>query len=185
MKNWTWLNRTRTWALAAAVAAVIGLEGCGYTHGFKMPAGAEDVKTVAIDVFKNKTLYMDLETEFALALQREISGRTNLKVVDRGQADSLITGAMESYRKTVLREFRNDEVSRYGVVIGVSYRFIRLPAQGKPERVISYADRREWSVEFEVDSTITEADARARAVRRLAREVVNHIFEPWEGKAAE
>jgi len=55
----------------AAAAAAFALPGCrGYTHGFPMPPGAEDVKTIAVDIFKNKTLYSDIEFEFTHALQR-------------------------------------------------------------------------------------------------------------------
>ncbi len=162
------------------LAATLISAGCnGYTHGFSMPPGAENVKTVAIEIFKNKTLYQDIEFEFTSALQNEICAKTHLTIAPRGEADAVITGAIESYHKEILRSSGTDEVRRYAVVLTVSYQFTRLPARGEPARVISSSDKIERSEEYEVMSNITETTTRARAIRRIAREVVSHIFEKW------
>ena len=164
-------------ALAAALAA---LPGCrGYTHGFSLPPGAEGIKTVAINIFANKTLYTNVEFEFTQALQREVSAKTPLKIASRGNADAVITGAILSYKRVVLREFESDAVARYSIVLTVSYEFTRLPVEGEPEKVIRTSKKLERSAEYEVMSHLTEADARAEAVRRIARKVVSHIFETW------
>ena len=168
-------------ALAFAVlASAIALPGCpGYTRGFAMPPGAEGVKTVAVDIFKNKTLYTDIEFEFTRALQREICAKTPLKIARRGNADAVVYGAIESYTKAVLRESISDEVAKYSIALTVSYEFRRLPSDGKPEKVISSSEKLKRSAEYEVMSHLTEADARAEAVRKIARKVVSHMFEKW------
>lgn len=166
--------------MAALAATLAVLAGCtGYSHRFPMPPGAENVKTVAIHIFKNKTLYTDVEFEFTTAFQREICAKTPLTIAPRGTADSVITGSVDAYEKVVLREFETDEVARYSIVLTVSYEFQRLPAEGEPEEVITSARRLRRSAEYEVRSNITEADARAEAVRKIARDVVSHMFEKW------
>ncbi|MFW6107598.1 MAG: LptE family protein [bacterium] len=168
--------RNVLWLLLAAAAA----GGCaGYTHGFRLPPGAEGVETVAIDLFKNKTLYTDLENEFALALQREIEAKTPLRVASRGSADAVMTGSIDDYDRVVLREFETDQVSRYRIVLTVSYVFERLPSGGAASRVIQSEDGLRRSAEYEVRSADTEADARAEAVRKTARKLVSHVFETW------
>lgn len=153
--------------------------GCGYRHGFDMPEGAKGVKTVAIDLFKNKTLYMDLETEFGLALEREINSRTDLKIVPRDRADAVISGSIDSYSRVVERKSRQDEVARQLIRVGASYQFKRLPSNGELEHVIRERKGIEWSEPNEL-ALETEAQSRHRALDRLAREVVNDIFEPWK-----
>ncbi len=172
--------------LALALAAVaFCLPGCpGYTHGFALPPGAEGTKTVAVDIFTNKTLYTDVEFEFTQALQREVSAKTPLKIASRENADAAITGAILAYTKKVLRESESDAVSRYSIELTVTYEFTRLPANGKPGSVIRSTEstktkRLKRSAEYEVMTHHSEADARAEAVRKIARKVVSHIFEPW------
>lgn len=171
---------SRSIAALALAAAAACLPGCrGYTHGFALPPGAEGMKTVAIDIFTNRTLYTDVEFEFTQALQREISAKTPLRIESRGNADATITGAILSYSKKVLRESESDAVSRYSIVLTVSYEFTRLPAEGEPEKIIRSSKKLERSAEYQVMSHLTGADARAEAVRKIARKVVSHIFETW------
>jgi hypothetical protein len=163
--------------LALAIVATCGCHG--YRHGFGMPPGAEGVRTVAVDIFKNRTTYIDVDFEFAAALQREISAKTPLRIAHRGRADAVLTGSILSYEKKVLRENRADNVTRYSVVLAVSYSLTRLPTDGRPRKEIASAKSLKRAAEFEVTSTATERDARAEAVRKLARQVVSHIFEQW------
>jgi len=165
---------------ALVIAVVIALPGCkGYSHGFAMPRGAEDVRTIAVEMFKNRTLYTDVEFEFTDALRKEICAKTRLKIAPRDKADALVTGSIESYRQVVLRELETDAVARYSIVVTVSYKFIRLPSRGERPRVIRSSRKLSRSAEYEVLSRFREAEARAEVVRRAARKVVSHIFETW------
>ena len=161
-----------------AVLAVTA--GCaGYTHYFPLPPGAEGAKTFAFEIFKNRTLYTDIEFEFTAALQREISAKTPLAVAPRGRADLLVTGAVESYKQKVLRESKDDEVTRYSIAITVSYVLKRLPSDGRPAKVLRESKELARSASYEVTSNSTETDARVEAIRTLARKVVSHMFETW------
>lgn len=156
--------------------------GCsGYQHAFKTPPAFSGINTIAIDIFKNRTLYTNIAEEFALELEREINSKTDLRVAEHGSADAVMTGSIDSYVRHVLREFENDDVSRYAIMVAVSYRVVRLPSQGQPEHVLASAERVFYTSEYEVASNRTEADARAETIRRVAREVVSNIFETWEG----
>lgn len=173
------MNAAHSVPLAAVLTAV--LSGCaGYTHYFALPPGAEGIETVAIEIFRNKTLYTDIEFEFTSALQREVCAKTPLRIAPRAVADALLTGAIESYEREVLRESDMDQVKRYSVIVTVSYRFERLLRSGEEKpRLISEAKNLSRAADYEVTSNISEADARAEAVRKVARKVVSHIFETW------
>lgn len=168
-------HRPASLLLAIALLAAAGC--CGYTHRFPLPPGADGVKTVALHLFANRTLYQDIEFQVTAALQREISAKTELKIAPRAAAGSLITGSVDNYERIVLREFKTDEVARYAIVLTLSYEFTRLPSSGKPAAVISSAEKVKCSAEYEVLSNETEASARAEAVRKAARKLVSHMFE--------
>jgi hypothetical protein len=167
--------------LQVACFTVLSLvAGCsGYTHSFALPPGAQGAKTFAFELFKNRTLYTNLEYEFTAALQREISAKTPLTVAPSGQADLLVTGAVEAYTLRVLRESSDDDVTRYAISLTASYMLKRLPFDGRPAKVIREAKEITRTAEYEVRSSTTEAEARERAIRRVARQVVSHMFETW------
>jgi hypothetical protein len=88
------------------MATALACAGCsGYAHYFPMPEG---VRTVAITIFKNKTLYTNIEFEFTQALQREICAKTPLTIAPRGEADAVVAGSVDDYDKVVLREADTD-----------------------------------------------------------------------------
>lgn len=78
---------------ACIVIAVLGvaLAGCGYTH---QPLYAEDVNTVAVPIFENKSIYQDIERDVTEALINEIELRTPYKVVARDRAETLLEGTI-------------------------------------------------------------------------------------------
>jgi len=168
----------RAFILAALTAPTV-LHGCAYSRHFNMPPGAQNLKTIAVQIFANRTTYVDVENQFTDALRREISQKTRLSIADRGQADSVLSGRIDAYTRKVLREDDTDQVTRYSIILTVTYTFTRLPSTGQPEKVIKTARGLQRSAEYEVLSPITEADARAEAVAKIARKVVSHIFETW------
>jgi hypothetical protein len=171
------MTRTTRNVLPLLAALVTGCSG--YAHLFPLPKGAEGARTVAIEIFANKTTETDLGFDFTAALQRELCAKTPLRVADRGEADTLVNGAVEAFERIPLREFETDDVARYSIALTVSYTFTRLPTGGVKERVVSSAKKLRRSAEYEVMSNITEADARREAVRKIARKVVSHMFETW------
>ena len=63
------------------------LVGCGYSHPSLFP---DDVRTVAVPIFDNRSFYQGIERDITEAVIKEIELRTPYKVVDRSRADTLI-----------------------------------------------------------------------------------------------
>lgn len=94
-------SRWQAWLLLP----IIALGGCGY-HWSNMGPGAassdpefkwpslyrEDVKTVAVPVFTNRTYYRGVEFNLTKAVVNQIETRTPYKVVPREQADTVLEG---------------------------------------------------------------------------------------------
>lgn len=90
--------------------------GCGYqisgTPGNDSYAGRtlfrDDVKTVAVPIFANKTYFQGVEFALSKALENQIESKSPYKVVPRDRADTLLEGEVTNIR---VRTISNDRVS--------------------------------------------------------------------------
>ena len=83
-------NRARLKHVAfglGALALLSSAGGCGYSHE---PLYPQDVRTVAVPIFDNRSFYRHVEEDVAEALIKEIELRTPYKVVASGEADTQI-----------------------------------------------------------------------------------------------
>lgn len=91
--------------VAATMLATLSLTGCGYQWadtgrgGFAQEPGhkwnglyRQDVKTVAVPIFINRTYYRGVEFNLTKAVINQIESRTPYKVVAREQADTILEG---------------------------------------------------------------------------------------------
>jgi hypothetical protein len=99
--------------------------GCGYQFSGKGPAFPEDVRTVFVEPFINKTREVGIEFEITSALRSELYRRDQLQVVDRPEAaDAVLSGVVRSVVARVVAVNRKDEVLQYelALVADVSFR---------------------------------------------------------------
>lgn len=96
---------TRRLLSAFLAAALLAPAGCGY-HWEDMTPGApspdpdykwaglyrQDIKTVAVPIFGNRTFYRGVEFRLTKAIINQIESRTPYKVVPREQADTILDG---------------------------------------------------------------------------------------------
>jgi hypothetical protein len=85
------------------------LSGCGYqqegkysdspNNGYKWQSlYRQDVSTVAVPIFQNKTFFRGLEFQLTTAVDQQIEMRTPYKVVDRSVADTVLEGEITDVR---------------------------------------------------------------------------------------
>jgi TolB-like protein len=94
-----WLNRS---LLGLALACTAG--GCGYSTVGSEPVGGyqwhslypEDVKTIAVPIFTNKSFRRNEEFQLTKALITQIESKTQYKVVARERADTILEGEIKS-----------------------------------------------------------------------------------------
>ena len=96
------------------------LSGCGYNNGYSTVGDEpknqwyqwrslyrEDVRTVSVPIFKNKTLYRGIEFSLSKALVNTLESNTPYKVAPRERADTILEGEVEDVRlHTVSNESR-------------------------------------------------------------------------------
>jgi hypothetical protein len=94
----------------SALRAIFGLAvlcmgtGCGYSTVGSDPVGGyqwhslypEDVKTIAVPIFTNKSFRRDEEFRLTKALVTQIEAKTAYKVVSREKADTILEGEIKS-----------------------------------------------------------------------------------------
>lgn len=78
------------WAMVIFLPACGGCQTLGYSDKTVYP---EQIRTVSIQAFENKTFYRDIEFDLTSALAKLIETRTPYKIVsDPDRADSVISG---------------------------------------------------------------------------------------------
>jgi hypothetical protein len=89
----------------------------GYTTA---PNYNTHIHTVYVPIFKNTTLYRDLEFQLTQAVVREIEAKTPYKVVsNRSEADTELTGKIVSFNKALLNVTPLNEVREAQTALGV------------------------------------------------------------------
>jgi len=154
--------------LAWSLLALLCVSCWGYRSEWPAPEG---IRTIAVEVFKNRTLYREVEFEFTNAVRREISIKTPLKVVDMDRADSVITGDIVDFRRDLLRESQVGVPTEYRITVVVNYQVKNLKTGG----VIAEGKLRR-SADYQLMRGQVERQAREEAIRELARNVVQNAF---------
>ncbi len=86
------------------LAAALALAGCGYSTGGGESVGGysvstvhrQDVRTVAVPIFRNVDFSRGDEFELTTALAQQIESRTPYKIADRERADTILEGEIIS-----------------------------------------------------------------------------------------
>lgn len=92
---------------AGVVAVLLTLTGCGYTAKTTFP---EDVRSIHVPIFKNRTFYQGAEFDLTEALTKEIERRTPYKVVSTEGADTELEGNINSIQQVRLSRVKEGGV---------------------------------------------------------------------------
>jgi hypothetical protein len=98
----TLAKRSSRWTHALVATALIGLGGCGYTQSGEPAADSsgyqwrslyrEDVSTVAVSIFGNRTYRRNFEFKLTKAIIDHLEADSPYKVVPRERADTILEG---------------------------------------------------------------------------------------------
>lgn len=112
------------WPVLAAV--VLMLPSCQSDGNFTLfgyttaPNYSTKIHTVYVPIFRNTTLYRNLEFQLTQAVVREIESKTPYKVIsDRCRADTELTGKIVSFNRNVINVTPLNEVREAQTTLGV------------------------------------------------------------------
>ena len=168
-----------------SVAAVLSLNGCGYTTTSQM---MQRYSTIHVDTFKNKITFsgdadkrnlyfplLEVDTHNAIVDRFLFEGK--LRPVDAQSADLTLRGVLKNYHRSPLRYTDNNDVEEYRVYITVG---------------LELWDNRTGTMLWKEDDFVgdatyfisgsqasSEQDAVNNAVDDLARRIVERVIEDW------
>jgi hypothetical protein len=160
---------------ALAALALSLLPACGYHAGMVTPELGE---TVAVEFFANDSKVRDLEVELSTHLTDAMNRMVHAPLVTPSAADYVVRGRIVNYSRR--RGIRSPEnvVLETGLRIGVHARLIRRRFLAERELSEELVAEGRYSAEagYRLESFQGEAEARERALRNIADQIVMDLF---------
>ena len=142
--------------------------GCGYSTQSLM---LEGVKTVSVDVVSNDTFRRDLEFILTADLKAAILSRTDLRIVEKEQADVALSGTIRRVREQVLQEDEVDNIVESSLITTVEFTALnRLTGEDK---TVTLSDRAEFLTGRNEDIN----SATQESYSELAEKLVYNLLE--------
>lgn len=157
-------------ALALPLLLVLCAAGCGYDAGLRV---AEHHESVGIELFGNESFERDLEPLLHEQMTRVLRDQSDAHLVDPREAQAVIRGTIQTYHRRGGIRNRDNQLLETGVYIEVE---ARLFVRGN-ETPVRSAQAGTW-IGYTLDQASNERDARDRALRHLAEELVLDLFGP-------
>ena len=171
--------------LALLMLVPLFVTGCGYhisgspetEPGYQWHSlYREDVKTIAVPIFANRTFYKHAEDQLTTALDKQIEAFTPYKIASRETADTILEGEIVRIR---LRTISRDRVSAvpqeqmYVIVVNFRWRDLRT---GKV-----LVERQDYEQTASFYPTLAEDQwvGQQQAMERLADAIVGELEAEW------
>lgn len=154
------------------------LAGCAsYQLGSMLP---DDIKTVYVPTFVNKTSEPLIETEATQAAIRELQKDGSLKVVSSPEeADTLLTVTLTDYQLTPLKyeSDRNTTADEYRMTLTAQVVLTRRTT----DKVVSENPRIQGETDLPIsgDFTTSKKQGLPNAAEDLAHNIVESVVEAW------
>jgi len=156
--------------LGLALVAIL-LAGCGYSTRGSLP---DHIKTVAVPIFKNRTLEPGVETAITSGVVNAFSSGGRVKVVPLEEADAILQGEVVGYSLDGLSFDTSANVRSYRLrlVLNVEFRDVRRSAMLWRQEGLS--ETSDFQVAGQVSDTIARGQgALQQAAAEIGRKVVN------------
>lgn len=147
------------------VLATVLLAGCGYSTRGSLP---DHIKTVAVPIFKNRTLEPGVESAVTSGVVNAFSSGGRVKVVPADEADAILDGEVVGYSLDGLAFDRNANVRAYRLqlVLNVEFRDVRRGA------LLWRQEGLQETSDFQVEGQVSDTLARGQgAVLQAAAEI--------------
>jgi outer membrane lipopolysaccharide assembly protein LptE/RlpB len=153
------------------ILVAILVAGCGYSTRGSLP---DHIKTVAVPIFKNRTLEPGVESAITSGVVNAFSSGGRVKVVPIDEADAVLQGEVVGYSLDGLSFDSNANVRAYRLrlVLNVEFRDVRRSAMLWRQEGLS--ETSDFQVAGQVSDTIARGQgALQQAAAEIGRKVVN------------
>ena len=153
--------------------------GCGYKVSGSGKYLPQDLKTIAIPDFDNKTTKAEAEQFVTFAIRDEFIKRSSMKLVDRtDEADALLEGEITKFTVKPLSYSYLGSTNQYTVKITLNITFINL----KTNTVIYQNKNMDFTEDYEIESGdffSQETDALQKISEKFAKGIVSALLENY------
>ena len=146
---------------AALLVAVAALAGCGYSLRGNLP---DDVKTVAVPLFANRTPEPGVENLLTQAVVEAFAKNGRLRVVQPAAADSILEGEVVGYRLEALAFDPRESIRQYRLVVTLNLRFRDV----KRNSLLFEEPRLQEQADFRVVGAVSQTISREESALRAA-----------------
>lgn len=162
-------------ALLAGLALAIALlaAGCGYSTGIRV---GDRVKSLGVTYFLNSTLEPDVERDLQNAITASVRSLTDVRLADPGTAEVVMRGVIREYRfRGGIRSADNQLLETGLFIEAEAGLYDRSSDRALGPQKVAHV----W-IGYTVDQPAGESDARQRAIRFIADQLVLDLFSPLE-----
>jgi len=179
------MNKGRFVFPSAILAATFLLAGCaGYHVGPIKPTPMANVKTIAVQTFKNDTLEPRIEVLLASTVIKQIQQDGTYQIAREDTADAILEGTLTEIERKPQRSVRGNTLltREYDLILRVRYRVIER-ATGRELESRNVNGRTSFFVSgsnaLAADVNQDERQALPIAAEDLAARLVSQISEGW------
>jgi hypothetical protein len=148
------------------------ISGCGYSSKSLI---SRNVNSIYIPIFDNTTFRRGLEFDLTKAVKDEIMNRTNLRIVQKESADTILYGKITDVTENVLIQNNVDDIVESRLTVFVD---IKLEDR-RTGRALVEESGLFRSAEFVVNRGENLNSAAQEDIVRLAETIVTHLEENW------
>lgn len=163
--------KRETLAIASTLLLCV-IVGCGYSARSIVK---QNVSTIYIPIFDNLSFRRGLEFGFTKAMKDEIMFKTQLKIVEREDADSLLTGKITNFTEQTMIVDANDRIVESRIFIAVDFVWRDL----RTGRILAEEENVVMPTEFIVEHGETIETAKNEAYVDIAERIVDLMGEKW------
>lgn len=170
--------KIRSWLTACLVPLALSLVACGYALVGKVSNIPEDIQTVYVESFENRTPRSQVEQIITAAISNEMVQRQRLEVVSSSsEADSILRGAVTNLRVSSIGFDDQGRANTYEVRLTLEVEFKRVTGE-----VIWSRDNYSFREDYEVEVTqaaffSTDILALEQVSDEFAKTLVTDLFE--------
>ena len=148
------------------------ISGCGYTT---KPLISRKINSIYIPIFENDTFRRGLEFDLTNAVKEEIMSKTKLRIVQKDNADTILTGKIKKVTESMLSSNAEDNIVESRVSIYVDIKLV----DRRTGRTLIEEKNLKKSAEFIVKRGENIKTASQESLDGLAEIIVYQLEEKW------
>lgn len=163
------------------LTGIVLFQGCGYTRHSALPQG---IQTIHVDTVINdipiERVYAyqpGLEIDITNAIIKRMQQDGNLKIVPRDEADAILVSKLIGFEQEGLRFTSLESIEEYRLFAVLNLKLVDAKTKKSIWEEPNFSGDSEYFV-TQVRS-LGRGEAAARAIERLARNVVDRVVEDW------